>query len=165
MKFTTAFVALAMSAGAAHAGSIQRFAADSATFPSLVRVGTPAAPKPEAVKAEADTGLPAMPMLDADGKEMDGRSQLEAWAELHGTTVEDLLAKRLYGHYPKNTDGEIAALAPKKKAEPAEDAATDEQKTASVTADEDAPDAAAEPVAADAGTVPVFPEGELRKPE
>ena len=162
MKLITALVAVAMSGAAAHAGSIRTFDADSASFPSLLRVGTAEAPKAEEMKVEAEMPMPAA--VDADGNELDGRSQLEAWAAANGTTVSDLLTKRLYGHYPKNTDGEIAALAPKKVEKPAEDAATDEQKTASVTADENAPEADA-PVAADAGSVPVFPEGELRKPE
>ena len=164
MKIITALVAVAMSGAAAQAGSIRTFDADSASFPSLLRVGTAEAPKADEMKAEAETAMPMPPAVDADGNELDGRSQLEAWAAANGTTVSDLLTKRLYGHYPKNTDGEIAALAPKKVEKPAEDAATDEQKTASVTADENAPEADA-PVAADAGSVPVFPEGELRKPE
>lgn len=159
MKFTTAMIALAMSAAAAHAGSIQTFSEDSASFPSLVRVGTAEAPKADEMKANADTTLPKLPQFDADGKVLDGRSQLEAWAKANGTTVSDLLTKRLYGHYPKKTDDEIAA-APAKADEPAEDAAPDAQKTASVTPDEDAPEA----VAADAGA-PVFPQGELRQPD
>ena len=162
MKLITALVAVAMSGAAAHAGSIRTFDADSASFPSLLRVGTAEAPKAEEMKVEAEMPMPAA--VDADGNELDGRSQLEAWAAANGTTVSDLLTKRLYGHYPKNTDGEIAALAPKKVEKPAEDAATDEQKTASVTPDEAAPEAPAA-VEASAGDQPMFPQGELRKPE
>ncbi len=167
MKFTAALVALTMSAGAAQAGSIQSYKDGDTTFPSVVRIGGAAAPvKTEAKEAKADTGLPDMPTVDAEGNPLDGRSQLEAWAKMHNTTVEDVLMKRLYGHYPKHTDGKIAALEkPEPKAAKAEPMGTDNEKTASVTPDENAPSAPPAPVAADAGGQPMFPQGELRKPE
>ncbi|MCC0029830.1 MAG: hypothetical protein H6891_06010 [Brucellaceae bacterium] len=92
-------VVVAMS-GAAQASSIRTFDADSASFPSLLRVGTAEAPKAEAMKAEAEMPKPAA--VDADGNELDGRSQLEAWAMANGTTVSELLTKRLYGHYEEH---------------------------------------------------------------
>lgn len=161
MKFTTGLIALAMSAAAAQAGSIQTVNDTDETHPSLVLMGT-AAPKAEPVKAEYDLGIPELPKVDAEGNLLDGRSQLEAWAKAHGTDISEILNRRLRGHYPEKIDEEEvaapAAKAPAPVDEAVEAAATDNQKTASVSPD-------AVETKADKAEPPLFPEGKLRKPE
>lgn len=163
MKFTTGLIALAMSATAAQAGSIQTVADTDETHPSLVLMGT-AAPKAEPVKAEYDLGIPDLPTVDADGNLLDGRSQLEAWAKAHGTDISEILNRRLRGHYPEKIDEEDVAApaakapAPVDEAAEVETVATDDQKTASVSPD-------AVEAKADTAPPPLFPEGKLREPE